>query len=216
MRLPITLLLFFSTLAVHAQELLPDGVPTHRKPAKNYFGVKLGGLASNFDHAGQSTVPVPGKSTHMSWHAGLSTDLLTRKHYNSRIELSYVTKGANEKFANDKMQIESKNRLRYIQLSVLPVIIKSGLKKVNPYLGLGGYYARRIGITSQWNTGGGWENDMYTVRNLDVKNDFGYSVSVGIYAWRRPFAEIRYEGGLTSISSFQKVRNQALVLSLSI
>jgi hypothetical protein len=216
MRLLATPLLMLYAVAIHAQELLPDGIPTQRKTTKNYFGVKFGGAASSFGHAGALAIPMPNKNTFTSWHAGLSMDMLTRKHYNSRIEFSYLTKGARETFGNDRIAFECKNRMRYIQLSVLPVIIKSGFKRVNPYLGLGGYYARRIGIKSHWNTGNGWENDIQTSQNLDLKNDFGYSVSVGIYAWRRPFAELRYERGLTSVSSFQTIRNQALVLSLSI
>jgi hypothetical protein len=216
MRLLAAVFLMLYTQTIQAQKIQPDGLTTQRKNLKNYFGVKVGGQASGFGRAGAFTVPVPGKNALTSWHAGLSRDLLTQKHYNSRIELSYITKGARETFGNDRINIESISKLRYMQVSVLPLIIRSDFKNVNPYLGIGGYYARRIGIKSQWKPGNDWENDIQTASNLDVKNDFGYSVSVGIYAWRRPFAELRYEGGLTSISSLQKIKNQAFILSISI
>jgi len=210
--------LFICPLIGFAQEEYPDSLAiAQKKHAANYFGVKIGGLASSFSHENKLLVPSPGKNSFPAWQAGVSMDFFTNQNYNARVELSYLSKGAKEKFENDRITIQSTNRLRYLQLSVLPLVIKPGYKKINPYLALGGYYARRIEIKSDSKTGqGAWEKDEITAANLNVKDDYGYSVSVGVYVWKRPVFELRYEAGLPSVSSTSRIKNRSIILSFSI
>ncbi|WP_254412199.1 outer membrane beta-barrel protein [Dyadobacter diqingensis] len=186
------------------------------KGTKNYLGFKVGGVASTFTHNRSLAIPSLNGGALLAWQAGISADLFTRKHYNARAELVYLSKGAKETFSNDRIDIHSKNKLNYIQLSVLPLIVKAGFEKVNPYLGIGGYYARRVGIRSSWKYGDEWQNDALSADVLNARNDFGYSVALGIYVWKKPFAEIRYEGGLKSVSASRNVKNSSIILSFSI
>jgi len=181
----------------------------------NYFGIKLGGLASSFAHNSSLALPSPANLKMIGWQAGFAMDMFTQKNYNARVELSYNTKGARETFSSDPIAIQTQNKLQYVHLSVLPLIVKHSLGKVTPYLGLGGYYARRVGIKSRWKPGTTWEDDVQTAQNLNVKNDFGYSVSLGIYVRKKPFVEIRYEGGLNSVSSTTRIRNRSVALSFA-
>ena len=219
MRILFTCLLLLSGLLVHAQNDLPDStVVTPKKKAKNYYGVRFGGLASNFSHSSGNSIPSLSNKSMLSWHAGLSADFFTQPYYNARLELSYISKGAKETFGNDRINIGSTNRLQYLQLNVLPLIVKPGFRKINPYIALGGYYAKRVGIKSRWKPGNNaaWEEDVLTANNLNVTQDYGYSVSLGIYVWRRPLFEIRYEGGIPSVSSTSKIRNRSILFSISI
>lgn len=217
MRILITCFLIHFVTLVQAQEIEADSIVQPTRGVKtNYFGVKIGGLASSFAHNSGIALPSPGKQKMIGWQAGLALDMFTQKNYNARVELAYNTKGAKETFSNDLIAIQTQNKLQYVQLSVLPFIVKHSLGKVTPYLGLGGYYARRVGIKSRWKPGTEWEVDIQSANNLNVKNDFGYSVSLGIYVWKKPFAEIRYEGGLNSVSSTSSIKNRSIVLSLAI
>ncbi len=213
-----TCLFVICPLIIIAQNSYPDSLSVpEKKPSVNYFGIRFGGLASSFSHNPDLLVPAPGKNSLPAWHAGLAMDLFTKKYYNARIELSYLSKGARETFTNDRIAIQSTNRLQYIEISALPLIIKPGFKKINPYLALGGYYARRVGIKSRSKTGAGsWEKDQVTADNLNVTNDYGYSVSAGIYVWKRPVFELRYEAGLRSVSSTSNIKNRSVILSISI
>jgi len=218
MKTLLTCLIFISPLIGFAQEENPDSLTSpQKKRSPNYFGVKIGGLVSSFSHENKLLIPSPGKNSLPAWQAGVSMDFFTNKNYNARVELSYLNKGAKEKFENDRITIHSTNRLQYLQLSLLPLVIKPGYKKINPYLAFGGYYARRIGIKSESKTGqGAWEKDVVTAANLNVKNDYGYSVSAGVYIWKRPVFELRYEAGLPSVSSTSRIKNRSIILSFSI
>jgi hypothetical protein len=211
----IALLLHFTP--AHAQNFNADS--SSKKSGKlfrDHLAIKLGGAVSSFAHNGGIGLPVPGGKSLISWQAGLAMDVLHKKKYNSRIELSYITKGARETFGNDRIEIDSKNQLQYVQLSVLPLVLKTDLGKVRPYIGLGGYYAQRVGIKSKWKPGAEWEDDVIAAGNFYKKSDVGYSVSVGIYVRKKSFAELRYEGGLNSVSSISKVKNRTLTLSVAI
>ena len=218
MKTLLTCLIFISPLIGFAQEENPDSLTSpQKKRSPNYFGVKIGGLVSSFSHENKLLISSPGKNSLPAWQAGVSMDFFTNKNYNARVELSYLNKGAKEKFENDRITIHSTNRLQYLQLSLLPLVIKPGYKKINPYLAFGGYYARRIGIKSESKTGqGAWEKDEVTAANLNVKNDYGYSVSAGVYVWKRPVFELRYEAGLPSVSSTSRIKNRSIILSFSI
>ncbi len=188
-----------------------------KKPLINYVGARFGGLTSSFSHNDGVLAPLPGKGSLPAWHAGIALDLLAQKNYNARIELSYLNKGARETFENARISIQNKNRLQYIQISALPLVIRPNFKKINPYFGLGAFYSRRIGIKSKSKTGQGtWANDPVTADNLNIKNDFGYSVSAGIYVRKRPLCEIRYEAGLPSVSATSRIKNRSIVLSFFI
>lgn len=218
MKLLLTCILFVTPLLINAQNSLPDTASVmQKKHTANYFGIKFGGLASAFSHKNEVLIPAPGKKSLPAFHAGVAMDLFTKTHYNARLELSYLNKGAKETFSNDQISIQNTNRLQYLQISALPLIIKSGYRKINPYIAFGGYYARRIGIKSRSKAGSGsWENDPVTAENLNVKNDYGYSVSAGVYIWKRPVFELRYEAGLASVSSSSNIKNRSLILSFSI
>jgi hypothetical protein len=217
MRIIFFCVFFLQCFYSNAQTSDPDSSSNKSgKFFKEQLALKVGGAVSSFAHDGGVSAPVPGKKSLTSWHAGVAMDLLHKKNYNARVELSYITKGAKEMFGNDRIEIESVNKLRYVQLSVLPLIVSTNMGKVSPYIGLGGYYAQRVGIKSEWKPGSDWENDMIAAANLDKKNDVGYSVSLGIYFRKKSFAELRFEGGLTSLSSTSNVKNRSLILSIAI
>lgn len=214
MRLLLPCFLLFCSIAVSAQEIeSQDNLDKPSISKTNYLGVRFGGLASGFTHGnGQAS----GGMRQLGWHAGVAMDFWTKPRYNARVEMSYITKGAKETFGNDRIEIPTRNKLQYVQLSMLPVILKHDFGKVKPYIGLGGYYAQRVGIKSEWKPGGSWENDVFSATNLDRKSDFGYSIALGIYVKRRPLAELRFEGGLNAVSSTTKIKNRSIVLSLAI
>jgi len=217
MRIIFSSLLLLYFLPSNAQNFDSDSSSNKSaKFLKQHLALKVGGAVSAFAHDGGISAPVAGGKSLLSWHAGLAMDLFHKKHFNSRVELSYITKGAKETFGNERIEIESVNKLQYIQMSVLPLILKTNLGKVSPYIGLGGYYAQRVGINSKWKPGAEWENDQITAANLDKKNDLGYSVSVGVYLRKKSFAELRYEGGLTSVSSTSNIKNRTITLSIAI
>ncbi|MBE9463595.1 outer membrane beta-barrel protein [Dyadobacter subterraneus] len=218
MKILFTCLILIFPFGLTAQNSQPGSVLTkQKKHTINYIGLKFGALASSFSRNSSIMMPSPGKKSLSAWHAGLAMDLFSKVNYNARVELSYLSKGARETFNNDRISIQSKNRLHYLQLSALPLVLKGGSKKINPYLAFGGYYARRIGINSQSKTPQqNWENDPITTKNLNVRGDYGYSVSAGIYIRKRPVFEIRYEAGLRSVSSSSDIKNRSLILSFSI
>ncbi|WP_159467840.1 outer membrane beta-barrel protein [Dyadobacter sp. 3J3] len=218
MKILFTVFFLVTPLFICAQITRQDSISiSKKKHSVNYLGFRFGGLASSFSHKNDLLIPAPGKKSLPAWHAGVAMDLFTKTHYNARVELSYLNKGAKETFTNDQISIQSTNRLQYLQLTALPLIIKPGYRKINPYIAFGGYYARRIGIKSKSKTGqGSWENDPVTAENLNVKNDFGYSVSAGVYFWKRPVFELRYEAGLSSVSSSSGIKNRSVILSFSI
>lgn len=218
MKILFTCFFLLSPLLITAQNSSQDSILVkQKKQSVNYYGIRFGGLASSFSHKNDFLIPTPGKKSLPAWHAGVAMDLFTKTHYNARVELSYLNKGAKETFTNDRISIHSTNRLHYLQISALPLVIKPGYRKINPYIALGGYYARRIGIKSKSKVEqGSWENDPVTAENLDVKNDIGYSISAGVYIWKRPVFELRYEAGLPSVSSSSSIKNRSIVLSFSI
>lgn len=214
MRISIVCCFLFVSVSCLAQITeSPNEVKSSSPPIANYLGLKFGVLASGFGHG--SGGPSSGLRQ-FGWHAGVAADLFSRERYNARAEISYITKGARETFGNDRIEIDARNRLSYVQLSVLPLVLKHQFGKVKPYIGLGGYYARRVGIKSEWKPGTSWENDIHTRQNLNVRNDFGYSISLGVYVKKRPLGELRYEGGLNDVSSTSKIKNRSLVLSITI
>ena len=218
MKIIFTCLFLISQFVVNAQNSPQDSISVSRKKsAANYLGIRVGGLASSFSHENDLLLPTPGKKSLPAWHAGVAMDLFTKTHYNARLELSYLNKGAKEIFTNDQISIQSTNRLHYLQISALPLIVKPGYRKINPYIAFGGYYARRVGIKSKSKTGhNSWDNDPVTAKNLNIKNDYGYSVSVGVYIWKRPLFELRYEAGLPSVSASSTIKNRSVILAFSI
>lgn len=218
MKTVYTCLLFFISILASAQDFGTKGfLFIGKKPLKNYAGIRFGGMASTFAEKSSFSIPSIGNRSAISWHAGVSSDMFTSKNYNARVELSYVNKGAREIFSNERVAIQSNNKLRYLQLSVLPLVIKPGFQKINPYLAIGGYYAHRLSIHSEASVNDGpWETDKTTAANLDVKNDYGYSVSLGMYIWQRPIFELRYEAGIPSVSSTSTIKNRSIILSFSI
>lgn len=218
MKIIFTCLFFLASIISQAQNLADRGfLLIGKKPQKDYIGIRFGGIASTFAEKNNLSIPSLGSSSLKSWHAGISCDMFTQKYYNARLELSYLTKGAKETFGNERVAIQSINKLHYLQLSAIPVVIKPGFRKINPYLALGGYYAQRLGINSRMSVDNGpWEADDFTAANLNRKNDYGYSVSVGVYVWRRPLLELRYEAGIPSVSSTSNIKNRSIALSFSI
>ncbi|MCE7038770.1 outer membrane beta-barrel protein [Dyadobacter sp. CY312] len=217
MRITFTCVLLLFYLSSSAQTFVSDSSSSKAgKYLKENLAFKVGGAVSSFAHNGGIEAPVPGSKSLISWHAGLVMDMFRKKHYQTRVELSYITKGARETFGNDRIEIESVNKLQYIQLSILPLILKTNLGKVSPYIGLGGYYAQRVGIKSKWKPGAEWEDDAIAAGNLDKKNDVGYSVSVGVYVRKKSFAELRYDGGLNAVSSTSNIKNRTLTLSIAL
>ncbi|MCF0059155.1 outer membrane beta-barrel protein [Dyadobacter sp. CY356] len=218
MKILFTYLFLIFPLILTAQHSQPHSLATdQKKHFINYIGFRFGGLASSFSHSSSLLIPSPGKKSMPAFHAGAAMDFFSKANYNARVELSYLSKGAKETFQNDRIAIQSTNRLHYVQLSALPLVIKTGDKKINPYIALGGYFARRIGIKSRSKTGQeNWENDPMTANNLNVENDYGYSVSAGINIRKRPLFEIRYEAGLHSVSTSSDIKNRSLIVSFFI
>jgi hypothetical protein len=208
------IILLFTSACVHAHHALNDSSSVKSK--RVWIGARAGLLSSGFAHNGGLSVPAVGRKTALNWHAGITADFTIRENYGARVELNYLSKGAKEQFANDKILIESRNNLSYLQLHALPVILKTQIGKTVPYLALGGYYARRVKIVSKWKPGTSWENDQETPKILNQKSDYGYSVSLGLRTKSWPHVEIRYEAGLRSVSSVGAVKNRSFIIAVSI
>ncbi|GAB3048401.1 porin family protein [Spirosoma pulveris] len=153
------------------------------------------------------------------WQAGLSIEMAHSRWYGSRIEMSYVQKGAKELFAETNTQMESTTRLDYAQLVLLPIILKPGFRKVQPYIGAGGYVGYLVNAKHSLLINGreAYIGDrFYEYTN---KIDYGWAVSTGCYLWRHPL-EIRYEIGMANLFKPDqvpaKVGNQTLSINFSL
>ena len=226
----IFVVFLLTILNVNAQDVKPDSSKilqnynsevtqtdtVKKKPRVNYFGVRLGATLPYFNHAKGNPSGALSDNIFWNWHAGLSMDFFTRRYYNARIDVEYINKGAKETFTGDGLVIHTQNKLQYGQVTVMPIVIKPGFTKVNPYLGFGGYYAYQIGKKSYYTIDGGErQNDEVTNKLLTAKNDYGLCVSLGMYLKRKPLLEVRYAWGLADIMPAYGIKNRSLSLSIS-
>ena len=222
------LLITLSFSGLSAQEIQSDtsrivsdsvGISTRdtlpKKDRVNYFGVRLGGTLPYFNHQKGNPEGALSGNIFPNWHAGLSLDMFTRKYYHARIDLEYINKGAKETFQGRDFSIHAENKLQYAQLSVLPIVVKPGFKKVNPYLGFGGYYAYQIGKKSYYTIDSGErQTDDVTNDLLSEKQDYGLCVSLGMYLKKKPLVEVKYAWGLVDVMPGYGVKNRSLSLSI--
>ncbi|TDE17094.1 outer membrane beta-barrel protein [Dyadobacter psychrotolerans] len=178
---------------------------------KNYVGVRFGGLATGFyeDKIAKPETPL------YNWEAGLGFSLANSKHYNARLELVYANKGAVEKFTDDGLTITSRNKLTYFQGNLLPLILKTGARKLNPVIGAGGYYSYLFKKSSQYSLDGeNFEDDEDTSALFESKYDYGLCAMLGFYSGHKPLLEFKYEYGLGELMKDLKIKNHGLSVSL--
>jgi len=181
------------------------------KKYKNYVGLRFGGLMTSFY---RDEVAMPEKPLY-NWEAGLGFSLVNRKHYNARVEFMYANKGASEVFSDNGFEITTRNKLTYIQGNLLPLILKTGAKKINPVIGGGGYYSYLFKHTSQFKEDDGdFEDDELTKELFENKFDYGLCAMLGFYNGSKPLLEFRYEYGLGKIMKGLDVKNHGLSVSL--
>ena len=153
----------------------------------------------------------------LGFQAGASMELTHSRHFGSRLELSYVQKGAHEKVdglpGGDSTSFTTTARLGYAHFALMPLILKAGLPKINPFLTLGGYGSYLLHASYKPGSA------LATGRFSDSLNklDYGWVVGLGAYVMNRPI-EFRYEGGLSNVNKDKAAvpaRNQAVSFHLS-
>ena len=178
---------------------------------KNYVGIRFGGSATGF----YEDKIVKPETPSYNWEAGLGFSLANSKHYNARLEIVYANKGAIEKFEDNGVTLTSRNKFTYFQGNLLPLILKTGARKLNPVIGLGGYYAYLFKKSSQFSEDGkNFEDDEDTAVLFDNKFDYGLCAMLGFYSGHKPLLEFRYEYGLGKVMKDLKIKNHGLSVSL--
>lgn len=194
-------------------EQAPDNANKEpRREYKNYVGIRVGGSMTSF-YTDKVTFP---KKPFYNWEAGLGFSLVNTRHYNARLELMYANKGSRETFSNQFTEITSRSKMTYGQANLLPFILKSGARKLNPAIGVGGYYAYRIKHVSEIKEDdGAYFEDELTQELLEgTKSDYGALVMLAFYSGDKPLLEFRYEHGLAELMKGLKVKNNGLSVSL--
>ena len=214
---------------VFAQSTPPDTLMTYgdsmqttapASPKKFWVNLRGGVVLPDFYRRSADAVrsPVFNKPL-LGWQAGLSIEMAHSRWYGARIELSYVRKGANEVFAENNLRLESSTKLDYAQVVLLPLILKPGLRKIQPYLGVGGYVGYLLNASHSVAPNGLQAREDAAFGSYLNKLDYGWVASVGCYLWRHPL-ELRYEAGLTDLFKPEQVpasvRNQAVSLHFSL
>ncbi|GAB2775326.1 hypothetical protein GCM10027275_18030 [Rhabdobacter roseus] len=185
------------------------------QPPSNFVGVRLGVLSSTYHSPGMPTLAFPAPPN-WKWQAGLLFDLFIHRHYNARLELAYVNKGADITFKNDLAQVRSVSRLRYLQANLMPLILKPGFPKLNPYLGVGGYFSSLLRGDWKYGTPGGTlQPDPVTAEMLRNNVDYGLALSVGLYIRHFPVLELRGEWGLADLMPPHGLKNKSTALLIT-
>lgn len=178
---------------------------------KNYVGFRFGGSATGFY---ESKIAKPKRPSY-NWEVGLGISLVNSKHYNARLEFVYANKGAIEKFEDKNLTITSRNKFTYFQGNLLPLILKTGARKLNPVFGAGGYYAYKFKNSSEYSEDGkNFEDDEDAAELFDNKFDYGLCAMLGFYSGHKPLLEFRYEYGLGEVIKAVKIKNHGLSVSL--
>ena len=182
-----------------------------RREYKNYVGIRVGGSMTSF-YTDKVAWP---KKPFYNWEAGLGFSLASTKHYNARLELVYANKGFRETSSDQLPEITSRTKMTYGQANLLPLIYKAGARKLNPAIGLGGYYAYRINHVSEIKEGeDDYVPDELTQELIDNKFDYGACIMLAFYSGDKPLLEFRYEHGLAEVMKGLKVKNNGLSVSL--
>ncbi|CAG5072971.1 hypothetical protein DYBT9623_04504 [Dyadobacter sp. CECT 9623] len=183
-----------------------------RREYKNYVGIRVGGAITSF-YSEKVSFP---KKPFYNWEAGLGFSLYNSKHYNARLELVYANKGARETFSDQLNTLTSRTKMTYGQANLLPLILKAGARKLNPAIGVGGYYAYRIKHISEFKEADSeYEPDDLTQDLIDESRfDYGVCVMLAFYSGHKPLLEFRYEHGLADVMKGLKVKNNGLSVSL--
>ena len=201
--------LFWGSLLVLAG---PVRAQSGRDLPSNFVGIRLGVLSSTYHSPGMPALAFPAPPN-WKWQAGLLFDLFIHRHYNARLELAYVNKGADITFKDDQAQLRSVSRLRYLQANLTPLILKPGFPKLNPYLGVGGYFSSLLGSNWQYGPPGGTlQPDRLTADMLRNNVDYGLALSVGLYIRHFPALELRAEWGLTDLMPPHGLKNKTTAL----
>lgn len=179
---------------------------------KNYVGFRFGGSMTSFY---REKAAMPDKKLY-NWEVGMGISLANSKYYNARLELVYANKGALEKFEDDNgLEITTRNKLTYFQGNLLPLILKTGAKKLNPVLGVGGYYAYLFKHNAQYKEKDkSYQDDELTNELAHTKFDYGLCAMLGFYNGHKPLLEFRYEYGLSEVIKDMKNKNHGLSVSL--
>lgn len=195
-------------------ETIPDGGHSQketRREYKNYVGFRFGGSMTSFY---KDKIGFPGKPFY-NWETGLGISLANSKHYNARLELVYANKGSRETISEQGVDVTTRTKLTYFQGNLLPVILKTGARKLNPVIGVGGYYAYRFKHTSEYKEEDEeYQPDDITQELIDNQFDYGLCAMVGFYSGHKPLLEFRYEYGLAEVMKGLNVKNNGLSVSL--
>ncbi|GAA4458076.1 hypothetical protein GCM10023189_29790 [Nibrella saemangeumensis] len=200
--------------------VMVSSVNTPRSLRGSWVNLRGGIMLPDFYKRSSEAVRLPVlQKPYLGWQAGLSVEVAHSRWHGSRIEVSFVRKGANELFAENGHRLESTTRLSYAQVALLPVIVKARGERFSPFLGIGGYGAYLLNATHQVRLNGAPAVPDKNLPNHFRKLDYGWTVGAGVYLGRRPL-ELRYESGLTDV--FREgylttpVRNQAVSLLFSL
>ncbi|WP_439585822.1 outer membrane beta-barrel protein [Dyadobacter bucti] len=182
-----------------------------KREHKGYVGIRVGGSMTSFytDKVAWPTKPF------YNWEAGLGFSLASTKHYNARLELVYANKGSKETSSDQLPEITSRTKMTYGQANLLPLILKAGGRKLNPAIGVGGYYGYLIKHVSEFKESDGeYENDDLTQELINNKSDYGALLMLAFYSGDKPLLEFRYEHGIAEVMKGLKVKNNGLSVSL--
>nr|WP_295922372.1 porin family protein [uncultured Dyadobacter sp.] len=193
-------------------ETIPDGAQKDtRREYKNYVGFRFGGSMTSFY---KDKIGFPGKPFY-NWETGLGISLANTKHYNARLELVYANKGSRETVSEQGVDVTTRTKLTYFQGNLLPLILKAGARKLNPVIGVGGYYAYRFRHTSEYKEGDDdYQPDDITQEAIDNQFDYGLCAMLGFYSGHKPLLEFRYEHGLADVMKGLNIKNNGLSVSL--
>lgn len=136
------------------------------------------------------------------FRSGLQFSILDYRYYSLWLNAVYAGKGANETFVSStgEISVEAKTLIHYAQFELIPVVIKSGISKINPYIFVGGYYGWRVGEEKDFSLNGKVLGYSERTEFLS-KNDYGYILGGGIILFKIPI-ELRYSVGLQPISNY--------------
>jgi len=200
--------------SAEGNSLAEDGL-NPKKSKKTWVNLRGGVVLPDFYKRSEDAVRSPVLDNPLvGFQGGLSIEMAHSRWYGARVELSYVRKGAREVFVEPGNTLESTTKLDYIQAVVMPVIIKPGLRKVQPFIGFGGYAGYLVHVDQSLLVNGRARASTINFGDNFNKLDYGWALSVGCYLGRHPI-ELRYEAGLAELFQERKIPSSARNQSVS-
>lgn len=199
---------------------IAENAPSSQEPKKTWVNLRAGVVLPDFyKRTGDAIRPPVLDNPLVGFQGGLSIEMGHSRWYGARAEISYVRKGAREVFVEAGNALESTTQLDYAQAVLLPVILKPGFRKIQPFIGFGGYAGYLIQAEQSLVVNGRAAASAPDFGDNFNTLDYGWALSVGCYLGRHPL-ELRYEAGLADIFQERRIRssarNQALSLHFSL